>query len=949
MNAPANSAAEKKLRLQIQIAEAELDVATKTAAAKAAPEPEPEPQPQETSALGYGIQLLGAGAAGVNEQALALANLPSQAVNTVTGNVNNWFDTEIPAIAPWEDTVFNTALTRGAASPPIPRGQDKISDAINTATSWANPNPFSKFSKVEALIPALATAGDYVGGEGGELAGGVTGIGLALSRNQLGKAGEGLESLYKSGVDSIRNVLPEQFLKNATKQAQPDILSTDKAQDVLRFVKDNAHDYTAAMDNLKLAIKNDEIGDLGDLTRDQGLQNLTTGIEKGTPEAAKLNELTDLRDEQTIKGIREVFEGGGVNAVEDAKRIAQERVTNTTGLVQSRTKNQATTIREADAQAAQVEMAQQQEQIGGFQQARQAQLEKELDLSTSIEQQAGVNEATEAMNLAQAEIPLQSLGSKADTSTGLAQATKAAIKEEKKTKVTPKWEAFKGGKKLKQTDFNLAYNDFAKTEPPQAAEKLHKHPLIEQMLDMQDDAGKVDQRDVANLISEMKAFTRHPDNKGKHIATQMGEVHKRIEHTLKAKGRGQAYEKAKVATRTMKEKFGGNELMKAAEYGDPRVYARSLFKGDEAGAVSADTILNSGDEKIIKSAEEYILSRGKTEGIDEKFVAKYEDFLDVWGEKRPDFNAKIDNLIDAQARSSSATARGIATEKKETALRASMQKQADIDMETGKANIEKDAGLKRSQAASKAERAAVASEAAGEKRVSGLEKTITKQFADKPERVIGNLITERGGHRELKRLSRRFKTDTERAAFKTAVGEEAIQKITNNRGQVTVSTLNKIVEMRKNLQTLLSPDEIIALEKNAERVLTKKLKERAKGMTIESADDELVNLTASLASFVTMKVAPVKSSLIMANATRRFFKKTFSKALDAEKVAVLNRILLEPSEFIKLAEKSKGADNKLIDKLVKDAVAKYRNPKHGLPSTHLGTLPAQKAAEDEDE
>lgn len=178
----------------------------------------------------------------------------------------------------------------------VTREEAPLTDAMRTGLEWGAGGLYRAGQKLagkaasmlpDVIMGGAAGAGQLVGGDTGELAGGLVGLLLALRTGDFSKL-------------------------------------TKAEQNALEAIAKNSDDPARAMKNLEQGIASGEIGSLADLTKDPTMFDIELALGASDARVArKLDDIAVLRENQTASRVESAVGGG---QVDEALEVAGERV-----------------------------------------------------------------------------------------------------------------------------------------------------------------------------------------------------------------------------------------------------------------------------------------------------------------------------------------------------------------------------------------------------------------------------------------------------------------------------------------------------------------------------------------------------------------------------------------------------------------------------------------------
>jgi len=359
------------------------------------------------------------------------------------------------------------------------------------------------------------------------------------------------------------------------------------------------------------------------------------------------------------------------------------------------------------------------------------------------------------------------------------------------------------------------------------------------------------------LISRIKTITGNAARTNNTTATEafLTDIGVRLERTLRSSPEaGQLYDNAIAATKESSERFNARNVGTARL--DPNIEtlgSRVVVPGDKGAATARD--LERAGPEVIEQTGQYLRSLAAREGLDAKFIDKYEGFLSRFP----------DQALVAELRSSAAAETGLTQ------------------------------AIKAAEQAAKTEA----------KVQSGLTKTAIAEFSTKPAATMKNLLTKPDSAARLDELLNSLDNP---AAARDAFRETFVARISKKVGGenvVTPASIDEFDRVYPALQRLFAdvPDELQAIQTAVERSTVDMLRKSVPGQRLVESVDELDSLIASGAAATILTTGGFSGThaLMVGGAVRRAIMRLISKSeLDPAKMEVLSDMVSNPEEFLRI-------------------------------------------------
>jgi hypothetical protein len=340
-----------------------------------------------------------------------------------------------------------------------------------------------------------------------------------------------------------------------------------------------------------------------------------------------------------------------------------------------------------------------------------------------------------------------------------------------------------------------------------------------------------------------------------------------------------------------------------ARQAEPELFARKLGVADEAGAVAARQMQKAAgsDPVLLNQLNDHLKAVAAREGgVTDDFINKYADVI----EGLPPANRQA--FYDAAETGGKA----------ETALKeaTAMERANQVAQRTA-------AGETRAlDAAVRAEQRAA--ETAANSLAKTRLKNVVADYAADPAGTLKRLlknpetaITEKA--RDLKVVTKYMDDAGQGEAFRSAVGDQLQRTLTDAQNAGTRIKPKAIQDFADMRDTLVNSG-IITREQSANmtdalgRTTTAALRANALAKQMATQGAEYDNLVASALAAAVLTGMPGTQTLLVGGAVRRFIRRNMQKiGISGGKhasVAALERLMLNPEEFVAAAAKAKTAE-----------------------------------------
>jgi len=758
-----------------------------------------------------------------------------------------------------------------------PKGEDKTLDAAYTAGRWFL--PMGKLKVLDLLMPSGAVAGEAIANERGvnpvygELAGGLIPVGGSL----LGSALRGGKALAEK-------------------------LSSADEQHIANWFTDSFHNPEQAKEKLASAVASKQVGDIADLTQDPGAANIVGGINKGSRTAVELQQLEKQVADETQRVLQKAFSEGSTKA---AQGFAGARALSKT--------MEGRKLQEQGAQQAAQKTAELQRQAMTDPLAVAQQLGGKVghELTQSVMRQDKVQQAlpSSLSEYQKAALSVSPVGSMAETSKAL-ESTVATYKKDLVEKLTaPKWKAFDQSKQIDADGVKATILEGlkARNHPTTKIEKLFKRPEM-QILD--DLVGPQKPMEISSIASDLKKAGSDvkTEDSWKRILGDAGDL---IDEAIAKIGDAGAYKEAKDATKLMKTLIGDRVVSNPRVKGTAEELGRALFKPNEAGAVSANALLESfrnkefSNPEIAKGMEEYILARAADEGLNDSFMANYSDFFNVWRKERPEFVSRLEDYVGKE------------------------QKLAAVGSEIEAAQaIEGEARTKILQKAGEAQAAKAGR--AGKRLSEAANASQLAKYQKAPHDTIAAAL-KADTDKPFKALANAFEKDPQaKADFSQSVGE-ALQRM----GDLTAKENWATVQQR--LKSVVGKEGMKNIAEYQLRQDIKRMKAAA-GKASYQGNKVAQDIATSAGVYTLLSAFNSSNKLMLSGLFRRTIKAEMNSLKQAQVEKVLDKFITKPETLLEVLNNKAVDENKLkifIKNWVEEA-ARSGGAQGALKATAIG-------------
>lgn len=782
-------------------------------------------------------------------------------------------------ISPYEKATARAAKSLGD-NRPVPKGYSPHADAMFTFSEWAT--PFGAPKKIDAGMGAVAALGQTAFGDKGE------NLALAVPA--------------KSFITSLPSGL----------RAMLEKLTPKELKELTEWSTGQFHNKQEALDKLRKGVQMGETGDLADLAQDPGAANVLRGVQPGSEAYIKLQNAAKLRALDTSRKVEDAFrhelpdDPDFVPKPKAAHDKARQILTGQQQQARLSNYDEQSALRDQNAQVREALLTDPERAPSLLPGARAA--DTRQDLQKSLSREAASSQGAEAI------VPRLKQSSAAvkppeievapgeprtltpgETSARLSNTIEEADARLREEFIDKAWESFHGSEnfrlapntfdRFKRTLINGVPGNFAGTARGDVEEFMRREMQGLKALDM-NNVRPVDLHSISSRLKQKMADPNLPRSEKRLV----GNATTMIEGLIARASRGAGeYEKAKALTVQSKLALGDKPVQKAMTK-DPEALGGELFVAGPEGAANARNLLATLDQremmqpKMLEDVEQHILSRLDNElaTADDgtSFLTKYDEFLNEWGKRRPEFTQKIRDYVDTQQVMNSKLLSLDATKEQERALRTKLVD----EWQANEAALIKEKG-KRVQ--------------------SALAKSQLEQYSKKPKETIRKALLSEDGE-AFSRLSNNFKTPEDKANFAAAVGE--IVRDLVSKGDI-LTDVELFHRMQRKLKKTMGPrglETFVRLQQEASWQYLKSLSSGVKlqGGKLErsTANDVAETLTVIAALTATKGVA---NPLVTTNFIRRFFRKAFrgeDKLREAEAERFLGNLLADPREFLKAVD-----------------------------------------------
>ena len=511
----------------------------------------------------------------------------------------------------------------GVTTPRVNREENPATRALGTGLSWAMPLPVSKLSNLssipDVLMGAGAAAGEYLGGDIGEVGGGVGGLIAGLLRGKI----------MPSPVDS------------ATRQAE---------DFTTKMLGDTAEESVDTIDSLKQG------GELGNLTLADATKNPTmydvqrtmTAAPEGSVLRQDIEQMVAKAEAATLKQVSDVIPTVDSGAARLAAKRQLESGEEALDAVNSAKTDELTAGLEAKKNTAR---------------ALEGQMGRELsdskDLVAALRANANVAQGT----VAGANTPVNASRSIFDEYNILEENMNVPMKEAyAKIKESPKVDASPAVKAMDDFYDTLG---LGKTDDANFIGKYKK-----QLKEIKSWSKKpVTPNEITAVIRDMKqkVSNLYATKNAKYPEKVANQVIKSLEDALNIPENVGGFSGFSDATKAAKAKFDATlpETVGTARKANvPETFTDTLNYTGKAGAQTARLAKQANDPAVLQGHFDVIAAEAREagrfggKGVDDAFMKNYGGFLDVF----PNESAKYQKIADANRVASVAAKEGTATQ-----------------------------------------------------------------------------------------------------------------------------------------------------------------------------------------------------------------------------------------------------------------------------------------------
>ena len=622
--------------------------------------------------------------------------------------------------------------------------------------------------------------------------------------------------------------------------------------DVIEYIKKHAHDYDTAIANIRDGVASGREGNLGDLSKDQGLANLTAIPPKGSKAREVLDKVELARDAQNI----DAFKGASgaedyIEPLDEVSRLTGDRV--------SQLKKSIAQKRATEAQA---------------DKASEVKLIEEADLA-----QKKSDLASEKLQGGASNKPFEE---SKRFHTAWDNATEA-----ERLEVSKKWDVFTQGAPL---DGGLltsgAINRMAKElKDNPRGEKLFnaKYGEITSFIKkLREGGGSTSPAEIHGVIRDIKSQVNAENlssggNSQSRLLSLMG---KELEDSLRAMGNAKAYDDAVKTTAKFHKTYKPNTIApKGSKNEDAETFASKFLKQGDAGAVGADRLANIGGKspETKEAFERYLRSVASKGVVDKDFIDNYEELF----EQFPTFSADLKRTKRLQDE-----AQALAEKTTPSAL----------DKTRGASAAKRSA---RTQKLSKTVDAKAISKF-NEDPIAFIDKASSKgtELEDLAKQVKGI----KGGTDSLKSAVVQRVVDgitTEVTGAKT-ITPQAYDKFTKQRDKLE----------KANLITKEEADEMSAVLKDV--LVSSKLKKSALAPKTNEALGTMADVMSGVSAGMVGAIVPTKHKLMLMSSLKRYFNRVFASGkVSTREYDRINEMVANPEDFLRsIPEEALGSSEK---------------------------------------
>jgi hypothetical protein len=477
---------------------------------------------------------------------------------------------------------FRDAMT--AVPESVEQAETPVMDSLRTGLEWGSGAavPSSKAAKIPDLLAAGgAMLGEQIGGETGELIGG---IGGALTP-------AGMKGLVLPAVDKAKD-----FFGLAGKQ-------DSETEAVMRFLRGNTDDQgmVDARKAIDDALERGETGSLADMSK--------------SPDLAKV-EASSLKDAQTREAMRPVYQERMDKVAGQFDEIAPATGVNPTAPIRS-------------------QLGAAKEQARAFETANIARGEEGY--------KAALTKSVEAENAAKAaDAGVGGTGRTDISSAALSDTYGTYEKQLRETLDGPAWKKFDEASQMDIAAMKADISAYTKDLPETMRADMYSkfNSVLRNVKNMGDTA---DPKDVQYALSAIKDINRSARNSGDFgtLNLKLSEISDIVDSAMRTSPEvGDSFKAAIKATVDKKAMLGGDVLAKARR-AEPEIFAQTAnFKGDQ-GATTMRNIAASDNQEIMAGAEAYLRDAIRKEGVSDKTLTTYAAALDYF----PELKGQIQKTI----------------------------------------------------------------------------------------------------------------------------------------------------------------------------------------------------------------------------------------------------------------------------------------------------------------
>jgi hypothetical protein len=390
--------------------------------------------------------------------------------------------------------------------------------------------------------------------------------------------------------------------------------------------------------------------------------------------------------------------------------------------------------------------------------------------------------------------------------------------------------------------------------------------------------------EIAFLLSRFKTVTGNAASTGSTTATEkfLTQIGTRMEDLLRAGPAGTLYDDAIAATVEGTRQFNMGGLRQARLGEDIAGLGEQVVKAGDAGATSAGNLANSPPEVIAQTGE-YLKALAQKEGLNAKFIDKYNGFLSRFPDQ--ELVTELRSAAAAETRLTQATA---------------------------------------------AARDATTADAAAQQ---GIHRTVLADFATKPIDTMAELLGKRDS---ITRLNTLIDDIADPAALRDAFRETFVNRMSTRVGgqnRVTPKAQEEFDRVYPALERLFAdaPDELRAIQNAVEKSTVDLLRESVPGTKLVDSMDELDNLLSSAAAATIMTTGNLSGThaLMVGGAIKRFMMRAIGRKdhLDPEKIKILSDMVSNPEEFLRIMGNApKQAENVSVMERVTGILDKMIQP-----------------------